>query len=128
MIDGPVSGSIITLPICFGPGANGITYTHTIDLPAGMALKIVAISVKAVNIVSDPSLTIGSTVGGAEFVAAVNITDGLACTLVATDVTDLLSVRLINDAGDAFDNATVTITAYVSAPPTSLVERNINHA
>ena len=129
-IDGPVSGSIIVIPVQFPAAAvaGSAVHTGTIDLPPGMSLKIVAITVKVVTLASDPSLTVGTTVGGAEIVSAVNVTDGLVATLIATDVTDLLSVRITNDADDGYANATVNIFAYVSAPPTSLVERNIGHA
>lgn len=127
-IDGPVSGSIIMIPVVFGDDVAGGTAYRTIDLPAGMALKLVAIIPKASSITSDPEVTVGSAVDGAQFVAAANVVDGTALTLVATDVTDLLSFKVVNDAGDAYSDLVFTVVAYVSAPPTSLVERNINHA
>lgn len=130
MIDGPVSGAIVPIVFNFDAAAvaGSVVQTHTMDLPPGMALKLVSIIVKVASLASDPSLTIGTTVGGAEVVSAVNITDGLIPTLLLTDITDLLSIRITNDADDGYANATVTVYAYVASPPTALVERNINHA
>jgi len=127
-IDGPVSGALVAIPFQFPAGANGVTATQTLDLPAGMTFKVVSITIRVVTLASDPSLTVGTTVGGGQIVAAVNVTDGLVATLIATDVTDLLSVVIVNDADDSYANCTVTVVGYISAPPTSLVERNINHA
>ena len=128
MIDGPVSGSIVVIPVTFGDDiANGTAY-RTIDLPAGMSLKIVSITPKASSITSDPEVTVGSAVDGAQIVAAANVVDGTALTLATADVTDLLSFKVVNDAGDAYSDLVFTVIAYVTAPPTSLVERNINHA
>ena len=124
--DGPVSGAIIVIPVVFDDVAANETVHYSYSPPAGMKLKIVDINVQANAVTSDPSLTVGSAKAGAEIVAAVNVTTNLgSVTLVATDITsdDVLDVRVIADAGDAAEAVSVTITAYVSAPPTSLLIR-----
>lgn len=131
LIDGPVSGSIQILPVQFTNGATNSTYAHAIDLPAGMQFEITDINVQALGITSDPSLTVGTAKAGTQIVAAVNVTTNLgSATLKSTSVTagGVLEVRIANDTGDAFDSIAVNIVGYVTAPPTSLVERNINHA
>lgn len=124
--DGPVSGAIIVIPVQFDDVAANETVHWSWSPPAGMELTIVAINVQANAVTSDPSLTVGTAKAGAEIVAAVNVTTNLGeLTLVASVVTsgDVLDVRVIADAGDAAESVSATITAYVSAPPTSLLIR-----
>ena len=127
-LSGPVAGALVVIPFCFSNGTTGITYAHTLDMPAGMNLELVAIDVNAVGITSDPSLTIGTSKAGTQIVAAANVTTNLgALTLKATSLTagGELDIRVINDgADDDFDAITVTVFAYVSAPPTSVALRS----
>lgn len=127
--DGPVSGALQVIPIQFTFAGTNRSLAHCIDFPAGMAIKIVDINVQALGIVSDPSLTIGTTKAGTQIVAAVNVTTNLgSLTLKQTDITPggLLEVRVANDTGDSFDSVAVTIFAYVCDPPTSLAVRNVD--
>jgi hypothetical protein len=133
--DGAFSGALQVIPIQFSNGATGITYSHAIDLPAGMKLRIVAIDVQALGISNDPALTVGSAKAGTQIVATVDLTTNLG-SLTLKDVTDsiyttaaggIVEVQIINDADAAFASCSVNIYAYVSAPPTSLTARNINH-
>ena len=133
--DGAFSGALQVIPITFTNSATSSSYAHTIDLPAGMKLQIVAIDVQALGITSDPALTVGSTKAGTEIVAAVNVTTDLgALTLKSTSDSiyttaagGIVDVLVATDTGDAFDSICVSIYAYVAAPPTSLVARNIAH-
>lgn len=124
--DGPVSGGIVVFPICFSSGATNTTYTQTIDLPAGMALTLVDINVQADSVTGNPSLTVGSAKAGTQFVAAATLTTNLgSLTLKTTAVSagGLVSVQIANDStADAWDNVTVSVVGYVSAPPTSLLK------
>lgn len=125
--DGPVSGAIVIIPIAFGAMLTNVTEAYSWSPPTGMSIEIVAINVQAQAVTSDPALTIGTAKAGAEIVAAVNVTTNLGdLTLVSTAVTsgDVLDVRIVTDTGDALPGgAAVTIVAYVSAPPTSLLIR-----
>jgi len=131
-IDGPVSGAIVAIPMCFGPGVISKTYNNTIVLPTGMQFQIVAIDARGTNIVATATLTVGSTKGGAQLVAGVALTAALGNLTLLTPALSPLSgtidVQLVTNGTGTFDSATVTIYGYVAAPPTSLVERNINHA
>lgn len=121
--DGPVSGAIIVIPVTWALcGTN--TYAWAWAPPAGMSLEIVQIQARCVGVTSDPSISVGSTAAGTEIVAAVNLTTNLgALTLKATSITssDRLDVRLTSDSGDGAEGVSITITGYVSAPPTSLL-------
>jgi len=121
--DGPVSGAIVVIPVTWAfVGTN--TYAWSWAPPAGMSLEIVEIQARAVAVTSDPSLTIGTTAAGTQIVAAVDLTTNLgALTLKATSITssNRLDVRLTADSGDGAEGVSVTITGYISAPPTSLI-------
>ena len=91
-----------------------------------MSFYIVDIYVAAVAVTSDPSISVGTTLAGTEIVAAVNMTTNLgSLTLKTNAVTagDTLDVRITSDSGDGAEGASITITGYVSAPPTSLLLR-----
>jgi hypothetical protein len=119
--------------VCFDKGALSETKTHSVDLPANMAFEIDSINVQALTTAGDPQVTVGSTKGGAERVAAVTLTDALGdLTIIAGQDTvaagGIISVTIANDgAGDTYDNATVTVYGHVSALPASLAERSANH-
>lgn len=126
--DGPVSGGLSIIPFCFDLAAISQTREHTLDLPAGMKFRIIAINAQVRNVAGDPQVTVGSTVAGAERVAAVTLADG-DLTIIAgqNDVAagGILSVTIVNDgAADAFDSATITVYGYISAPPTSELKRS----
>ena len=125
--DGPVSGAIIVIPVMFGDIVNSETVAWSWAPPTGMGLEIVAINVQSGAVTDDPKLTVGTTKTGAEIVAAVTVATALGdATLVSTTVApgDTLDVRVVADAGDAIaDSVSVTITAYVSHPPTALLIR-----
>ena len=124
--DGPVSGAIIVIPVQFDDVANNETVFYSTKLPAGMRLEIVSIDVRAGTATGDPKLTVGTARAGAQIVASVTVTTDLGpATLVATEVDgdDELDVRIVADANDVIEDGSVTITAYVSGPPTSLLIR-----
>lgn len=128
--DGPVSGAIIVIPVQFGDVANSETSQYSWSPPAGMAVEIVDINVQANAVTSDPALTIGTTKAGTQVVATVNITTNLgSLTLKTTAITasDVLDIRVVADSGDTAEGVGVTLVAYVSAPPTSLTVRGIDH-
>lgn len=125
--DGPVSGAIIVIPIAFAAMLTNVSQYWSWSPPAGMKVELVSIDVRSGAVTSDPEITIGTTKAGTEVVAGVNVTTNLGVlTLKSTTVTsgDILDVRIVTDTGDAVaDGASVTLTAYVSAPPTSLLIR-----
>ena len=125
--DGPVSGAIIVIPVALAAMLTNTTDFWAYSPPAGMKLEIVSINVQSGAVTGDPKLTVGTAKAGAEIVASVTVATGLGdATLVSTAVTsgDVLDVRVVTDTGDVIaDGTSVTITAYVSAPPTSLLIR-----
>jgi len=127
--DGPVSGAIVAIPLCFEVHVVGgvEVYTQSIDLPAGMALKMTSINVQANNIAGDPQIKVGSTVAGAERVTEATMAAGdltILSTFDAVAAGGIVSVTITCDATlDAYDGATVTLYAYVTAPPTSVLVR-----
>jgi hypothetical protein len=93
-----------------------------------MKYRIISINVQVATLAGDPQISVGSTVGGAERVAAATVADG-DLTLIAgqEDVAagGIISVTVVNDGvGDGFDSMTVTVYGYVSAPPTSELKRS----
>lgn len=125
--DGPVSGALQVLPVQFDDIANSETAIWKWTPPAGMSFEIVDIYVTASATTSDPLLTIGTTAAGTQVVASVTlVTDLGSATLKTTSVTsgDVLDVRIVADSGDAAESVSVTITGYVSAPPTSELHRS----
>jgi hypothetical protein len=124
-VDGPVSGALIPLLFCFTNLASSKTYNQTLDMPAGTRIRIVDIKSNSVGVVSDPSLTIGSTIGGVDVLAAVNLATGAVdhVPLITAVPGLILDVQIVTDAGDTADSVTVTVMAYVSAPPTSVLYR-----
>jgi hypothetical protein len=124
--DGPVSGAIIVIPAYFDDIANSETAHFSWSPPAGMKVEIVDIYVVANTVTSDPALTVGTALAGTQIVAATNVTKTLgSLTLKSNAVTagDTLDVRIVADGTDAAEAVSATITAYVSAPPTSLEYR-----
>ena len=122
---GPVAGAIIVIPISFDDVANSETVEWSWTPPAGMKVTIVSAHVRASTFASDPSLTIGKTIGGSQVAAPVNVTTNLGnLTLKAAGLdvssSDILNVRVVADSGDSAEDVSVTLVAYVSAPPTSL--------
>lgn len=127
--DGPVTGGLIVIPVTFDAGVTNTTYAKLVDLPAGMNIELVAINVRAASVAGNPQLTVGTSAAGTQIAAAATLTTNLgALTLKSTAVTDLLEVRIVDDASaDVFTNVVGTIVAYVSAPPTSLLVRGSGH-
>lgn len=128
--DGPVSGAISVIVLDFSTAvANSDTLFKHISWPAGLKFKITDIAVWCGSVTSDPSLTIGTTAGGAEVVAAVNLATGLnTCTVIdyAPTAGGLIDVRITADSGDAIAlPVTVTITGFVMAAPTSVGPRTV---
>ncbi len=123
--DGPVSGALQVIPVSYATvGTN--TYAWSWSPPAGMSFYIMDIYAACVAVTSDPSISVGTTKAGTEIVAAVNLTTNLgSLTLKTNAVTagDILDVRITADSGDGAEGASITITGYVSAPPTSLLLR-----
>lgn len=134
--DVPVSGSIQVIPVCFSNLVTNTAYTHTIDLPAGMKMRIVDINVQAIGLTTVVTVQVGSTKAGTEIVAAAAVTTNLgSLTLKSANDDDeveiaaggLISVTVTTDAGALLDGAVASITAYVSNPPTSQAVRNSTH-
>jgi len=127
--DGPVSGAIIVIPVSFDDVANSETVEWSWTPPAGMEVTIVAINVHANAVTSDPTVTVGTSKAGTQIVAAANITTNLGnLTLKGTTApvvtsANTLNVQVVADSGDAAEAVSVTVVAYVSAPPTSLLLR-----
>ena len=125
--DGPVSGAIIVIPVMFEDLQVNETVAWSWAPPTGMALEIISINVHSGTVTNDPKLTVGVTKTGAEIVASVTVAAALGdVTLASTAVPSgsTLDVRVVADADDTIaDSVSVTITAYVSAPPTSLLIR-----
>lgn len=126
--DGPVSGAIIVIPITFDDVANSETVEWSWQPPAGMKVTIVAVNVQANAVTSDPAVTVGKTKAGTQIAAATNVTTNLGnLTLKAAGLevssSDVLNVQVVADSGDAAEAVSVTLVAYVSAPPTSLLYR-----
>ena len=127
--DGPVSGTIILIPVTWAQcGTN--TYAWTYVPPAGMSLQIVAAHVRAVAVANSPVIQIGNTLAGTQLLASTTVTTNLGnVTLkaagLATKITssNLIDVKMINPATATADGVSVTLTAYVSSPPTSLEYR-----
>lgn len=136
--DGAFSGALQVIPITFTSGnTTSLAYPHTIDLPAGMSLRIVAIDVQSVGLTDTPTVTVGTAKAGTQVVASVGVTTNLgALTLKGGDADGvvqisaggIVDVRVTNNTTALFEVVNVDIYAYVSAPPTSLVARNIDHA
>jgi hypothetical protein len=122
--DGPVSGAIIVIPIAFAAMLTNVSQYWSWAPPAGMKVELVSINVQSGAITGDPKITIGTAKAGTEVVASVTVATGLGVlTLKSTEIDsdDVLDVRIVTDTGDVVaDSASVTITAYVSAPPTSV--------
>jgi hypothetical protein len=125
--DGPVSGAIIVIPLAFAAMLTNKSQYFSYAPPTGMQLDIVSINVQSGAITGDPKLTVGTAKAGAEIVAAVTVATNLGdATLVSSVVPSgsVLDVRIVTDTGDVVaDGASVSITAYVSKPPTSLLIR-----
>jgi hypothetical protein len=95
-----------------------------------MNFEIIDIHARASTIASDPQVRIGSTVGGAEIVALVNLTTALgALTVLTNSVTpsSVLDVQVVADAGDSASDVAITIVGYCSLPPDSAAIRTANH-
>lgn len=125
--DGPVSGAIIVIPLAFAAMLTNKSQYFSYAPPAGMQLDIVSINVQSGAITGDPKLTVGTAKAGAEIVASVTVATNLGdATLVSSVIPagSVLDVRIVTDTGDVVaDGASVSITAYVSKPPTSLLIR-----
>lgn len=124
--DGPVSGSLIVMPVQLTEAVTGTSYQWTLDLPAGMGLELVDINVQAVGVAGNPQVTVGSAKAGTQFVAAATLTTNLgSLTLKSTSVAQggILSIQVANDAtGDVAEAISANVVAYVSHPPTALLQ------
>lgn len=133
MVDGPVSGAVVVIPVDFGSMLTGISLDRRIDLPLGASFELTDAQWSANTVTSDPSMTIGVTVAGAQIVAAVNLVTGTAdgqdLTIVdgTVDEGEFIFVRITTDAGDSFDQGRLTLVGYLSAAPTSVRERDGDH-
>ena len=132
----PSCGGIQVIPICFSNLATGTSYGHTVDLPAGMKMRIIDINVQAIGLTTVVTVQAGSAKAGTEIVAAVAVTTNLgSLTLKDTNDDDeveiaaggLFEIRVITDAGALLDGLVANVTAYVSSPPTSMAVRNSSH-
>lgn len=134
--DAARSGAIQVIPICFSNLATGTAYGHTVDLPAGMKMRIIDINVQALGVSGNPQVTVGSSKAGTQIVAAATLTTNLGSLTLKNTNNDsqveiaaggLFEVRVTNDGDDTVDAAIASITAYVSAPPSSMYVRNADH-
>jgi len=131
----PMAGAITCIPIVIRGGSIGTTNTNNdtkLTFPAGMVFKVNSIQLAALGtITSDPQVSIGTSVGGTQIVAGVNITSNLgALTLKATTISSDLYIRIANDTGDSINvlgGVTVNIIGHWQAPPTALFVRNAQH-
>jgi len=125
-VDGPVSGALQVISVGFDDVANSETVHRQVKFPAGMAFEITDIVVVSGTVTSDPALTIGSTAAGTQIVAAVNVATNLGALTIKEGTIaagGLIDVRVVADGGDAADNISVTITGFVTAPPTTVSGR-----
>ena len=126
-LDGPVSGALQIIPVQFTALITGTTYQHTVDMPAGMALELVAINVHSAGVAGNPQISVGTAKAGTQIAAAATLTTNLGDLTLKTTVVPaggILSVQIVNDAtGDISDSVSVSVIGYVSAPPTSVEYR-----
>lgn len=134
--DVPSSGGIQVIPICFSNLLTNTAYGHTVDLPAGMSMRIIDINVQAIGITTVITVQAGTTKAGTEIAAAAALTTNLgSLTLKGTNDDDevaiaaggLFEIRVITDAGAILEGAIASVTAYVSSPPNSMAVRNSSH-
>lgn len=134
--DQPRSGGIQVIPICFSNLGTGTDYGHTVQLPAGMKMRIVDINVQAIGITTVVTVQAGTTKDGTEIAAATAVTTNLgSLTLKGTNgdgeveiaAGGLFEIRVITDAGALLDGAVANVVAYVSQPPNSMAVRNASH-
>lgn len=125
--DGPVSGAILIVPVAFAAMLTNTTDFWAYAPPTGMQLDIVSINVQSGAVTGDPKLTVGTAKAGTQVVAAVTVATGLGDATLKTTVIpsgSVLDVRVVADTGDSIVSGTsVTITGYLSKPPTSLLIR-----
>ncbi len=125
-VDGPVSGSILCIPVQFTNCETNTTYQQTLVLPAGMALTLVDINVQAAGVAGDPQISVGTAKAGTQIAAAATLTTNLgSLTLKSSSVSagGTLSVQLACDAtADVAAAVTANVVGYVSAPPTALAQ------
>jgi len=124
--DGPVSGAIQVIQVTLDDVANNETASSRVTFPPGCSFYISDIYAGADSVTSDPSLTIGTSAAGTQIAKAVNLTTNLgAVTLKQNDVSagSFIDIVLVADAGDAAESVYLTITGYITAPPTTLAYR-----
>lgn len=128
--DGPVSGALTVIPIGFDDVAASETVAYSWSPPTGMKYEVVDISVQCTAETGTVLLSAGTAKAGTQLVGPTAITTNLgSVTLKSNSVTagDTLDVRLVAGGGESAESVAVTITGYVSAPPTSTTVRGISH-
>lgn len=128
--DNPVSGAIQVIPVQFDDVAASEVVAYQWSPPAGMNFEIIDIYARCTTVASDPSITIGSTVAGAEIVAAVNLTTALGALTLLTQTltpTSVLDVRVTADSGDSAESVSITIVGYCTVPPDAAFLRGVDH-
>jgi len=131
--DGPVSGAFcpIVVPLAGLPAAgaanNGV-YNAVVQLPTGAKYQVTHVTVFCGTVTSDPTLAVGTSLAGTQIVNTVNLVVGanqLTVKSYAAAATGQIHVVMTADANDAAaDPVGVTLWGYMSAPPTSMLDRN----
>ena len=122
--DGPVTGSLICIPVNFDDVAASEVVSHRVVMPAGAKFRVTHISAGADSVTSDPSLTVGTSAGGTEIVATVNLTTALGAATVKTytpAAAGMIDVVLTADSGDAAESVYISVWGYLIEPPTTLL-------
>lgn len=124
-VDGPVSGALQSFYIPV-PSVTNTSVVYAINLPAGQALEITDIMFTAAATGATPSIEIGTTSSGTQIVAAVTATTDLGALTIKDGTIAAggdIFVTVICTASDTVTQGNVTITGFMTAPPTSVSGR-----
>jgi len=124
-VDGPISGALQSFYVPV-PSVTNTSVVFAINLPAGQAFEVTDIMFTAAATGATPSMEVGTASSGEQIVAAVTLTTGLgACTIVDGTIPaggDIF-VTIICTASDTVTQGNVTISGFMTAPPTSVTAR-----
>jgi len=108
------------------PSVTNTSIVQAINFPAGQAFEVTDVVLTAAAVGATPKIQIGTTSSGVEIVAEVTVTTtAIECTIVEGTIPaggDIF-VTVICTASDTVTQGNVTISGYVTAPPTSVAAR-----
>lgn len=119
----PAVGSYIVIPVSIET-LGTVTITRKVDLPAGMKIRVTAISVRAASSTNAPTVSVGSAATVTKYAAAVALTTNLGDMTLAsanqeTAAGEVLAVNLASAATKAATQVSVNICGFVTAHPTA---------